>query len=242
MHDSELPGSDDSSEPAPRGNRDEQRHGNKQRTRREKKEPKGRPNIRTRKPAPPPVYPGSDLLAGANPKKVLRRLFDGDPLGIAQACSQRLRSKALILDLNRLHMRAIARIAHAAPRYRGHPSLDPWITGRIDQSIKDLIKDDREEERSAMPPSDPREPRFIFLSEALGIEPGLTRKACIKFNDLEPDVRGAFYAVVVEGKKINRYVAEGNGPPDNVLRLVRQALKVFSSLGGLGEIDILGSS
>jgi hypothetical protein len=169
-------------------------------------------------------WPGHALLAHKSAREVLSRLIDGDPLEVGPRCIARIEHHARFIDVRRLHLRAVARIAHAAPRYRGEPALDPWIDARIDASMDDLMSEDSEEERSDIPPSDPWDPRYAFLAEAMGIEPTLARRACIAFNDLPTDVRRTYFAVVVAKKTIHRYVAEGNGPPEKVKTQLQRVL------------------
>ena len=50
---------------------------------------------------------------------------------------------ALLVAVDRLVQRSLARIAHAAPRYDGEPPLGHWIEKLIDESIRDLRNEDR---------------------------------------------------------------------------------------------------
>jgi hypothetical protein len=163
---------------------------------------------------------------------VLSRLVDGDPLEIEARCLEELREQAFLLCVSRVHLRSVARIAHAAMRYRGEPALDVWLKERVEHSIKELLEEDREEERVGVPPSQPWDPRYAFVSEALGIEPTLARRACVAFNLLPHEVRCAYYAVVVDGKTIHRYVAEGHGPPDRARSHLKLALRTLGKAIG----------
>jgi hypothetical protein len=172
----------------------------------------------------PGDYPGRAILGSRSPRVVLTRLIDGDPLEIEARCRERILEQALLLALQRVHLRAVARIAHCAPRYRGSPRLDVWLDACIDESLQDLVEEDREEEISGLPPTEPWDPRFAFVSETLGLEPALARRACVRFNMLPDEVRRAYFAIAIEGKTIHRYVAEGNGPPDRVRGFLARAL------------------
>jgi DNA-directed RNA polymerase specialized sigma24 family protein len=178
-------------------------------------------------------FPGKDILGHGSPREILRRIGDGDPLEIIPRSIDYARELAVLIDARRLAIRAMARTAHAAPRYSGTPPLDEWLRKMIDISVNDLIREDREEERAGIPPSEPWDPRFAFVSETFGVEPGAARRASIAFNVLPSDVRRAFFAIAVDRKKLNRYVAEGNGPPEKVRAHVRRALEAIS--GHLGD-------
>ncbi len=172
-------------------------------------------------------FPGRAILGARSSREVLARLLDGDPLEIDARCRERIVARALMLALRRVYLRAVARIAHQGPRYLGVPGLDVWLTQRIDESLDDLIAEDREEELSGVPPTSPWDPRFAFVSETLGIEPALARRACLCFNMLPDEVRRTYFAIAVERKSLHRYVAEGHGPPARVREQLDQALRAL---------------
>jgi hypothetical protein len=179
-----------------------------------------------------PDYPGREVLGSGKPRVVLARLMDGDPLEIGPRCQERLQTECWLVDLSRLVLRAYARIAYAAPRYRGRPPLDDWLRSRIDQSVVELVREDREEERTGIPAEEPWDPRYAWVSETLGLEPELARRACIAFNDLPRDVRQTYFAISVEQKSLNRWIAEGNGPPDQVREKLERAFRALSPRPG----------
>jgi hypothetical protein len=172
-------------------------------------------------------YSARDILGSTSASVVLERLIDGDPLEIEARCKERISEEALMLALPRVHLRAIARIAYHAPRYSGTPALDDWIRVHIDEALEDLVDEDRDEELSGIPPSEPWDPRYAFMSEAIGVEPTLARRACIEFNLLPHEVRRTYFAIGVEGKTIRRYVVEGNGPPAKIRDHLKRALRAL---------------
>jgi len=54
----------------------------------------------------------------------------------------------------------------------------------------------------------------------------------VAFNFLPDRVRGAYFAVLVQGKTVNRYVAEGHGPPERVKADIEMALRAISDAIG----------
>ena len=178
-------------------------------------------------------YPGKDILGGRSPREILRKIGDGDPLEIGARCLEHVPKLAVLVDFRRVMIRTMARAAHAAPRYRGEPPLDEWLRKMIEISVKDLIQEDVNEENAGIPPSQPWDPRFAFISETFGVEPAAARRAAIAFNVLPAEVRKTFFAIAVDKKTVNRYVAEGNGPPDKVRAYIRQAIDAIS--GHLGD-------
>lgn len=89
-----------------------------------------------------------------------------------------------------------------------------------------------------MPCADADDVRFAFLAETLGIPVALARRACVAFNYLPDRIRGAYYAVLVEGKTVNRYVAEGHGPPERVRADIEAAIRAISdAIGPPGSVE-----
>lgn len=190
--------------------------------------------------SPPGYFSGIELLRGRSARDVLKRLIQGDPLELGPRCRDRIEIEGLLLDPSRLHLRAVARVARAARTYHGESELNGWILGWIDVSIRELLEEDREEERAGVLTSRAQDPRYAFVAETLGIEAPLARRACIAFNRLPREVRSAYYAVLILGKTVNRYVAEGNGPPEMVKARIEVAVQAVSNaigrpFGGRGE-------
>ena len=180
----------------------------------------------------PSEVSGSSLLRGGNAREILERILDGDPLELEARCRERIERRAYLLDLGRLHLRVVARVARAAPSWNGTPSLADFIMERIEYSMQELIQEDREEELSGSPAADPHDPRFRLLVETLGIPIALARRASLAFNYLPERVRCAYFAVLVQGRTVNRYVAEGHGPPGKVKADIELALKTISDAIG----------
>jgi hypothetical protein len=178
------------------------------------------------------AFPGSEILHQPSTREVLRKILEGDPLGIAERSSLRVKERALLLDISRLTLRAMARAAYRARAYQGDPALGDWLTERIEESIRDLIEEDREDERAGIPVGTDPEARFAFLTETIGVTPPIARRVCVVFNDLPDDRRHAFWSMVIEGKSLNRYVAEGHGPPEQAKEHLKQAFLALSLLEG----------
>ena len=78
-------------------------------------------------------------LAGRSPREILVRIVQGDPLGVRSIVASRLRARALLLDAEGVHLRALARCARYAVRYTGRPALTDWLAEQVDGSIGDLL-------------------------------------------------------------------------------------------------------
>lgn len=185
-------------------------------------------------------YPAAELLSGSSTSVVLDRIMNGDPLGVRQRCAERIRERCHLLYFDSLYVRAMARIAFKGVRYRGQIPFDRWMAERIDEAADDQLEQELEAERAGLPSSEPWETHYRFISELLGIEPGMTRRGCIRFNNAELPVRQIFFALCVDGITFNRYVAEGNGPPERAKNLLRQAYCALSLPDELREYDAYG--
>lgn len=183
-------------------------------------------------------FPGAEVLRGRSPLEVLHRLLDHDPFELQTRSVGRLEQRALLLHERRVWLRALARVAYAGPRYAGHPSLEEWLAGRIDQAIEEILEEDLEAELAGEPIDVPYEGRLVALAEGLGLEIGMTRRACIRFNSLPEEVRRTFFAISIHGKSIHRWVAEGHGPPLRVHADLRHALSALSAFPAADDLDL----
>ena len=164
-----------------------------------------------------------ELLRGHCARDILVRLVDGDPLELAARCRARQTERAVLVENHRLCLRTAARVAYAAARYRETPPFATWLCNRIDEAIIDIIREEREADRCGSAPPDATDPRFQFLSQILGIDLSLARKACIAFNMLSQEIRVTMWALLVHGKTIDQVVAEGGVSSDRVRKHVRLA-------------------
>lgn len=117
----------------------------------------------------------------------------------------------------------MARVARAGASYDGAAPLAPWISAIVKQSVRELLDEDVHEERAGYLVESEDE-RYADLARALGSEAGLMRARSIKFHALDISTRRTFYALAIERKRLERWVAEGNGPPALVLRQMKRAL------------------
>lgn len=173
---------------------------------------------------PEPDFPGRELLRGKSAMEVLEKLYRGDPLELLPRARERVRTQAVMLGGDSLFLRTVARLAQAAHGYRGVPVLDEWIGERMDGAMRDLLTEDRESELVKAPFNVDADPRYRFLSDAFGIEPTHTRRACNEFNALPKDMRQTFLAVFIEGKSIRDWETESRVTSDQIKRQLRKSL------------------
>lgn len=178
-------------------------------------------------------FPGAEILTAGSPREIMRRILAGDPLGVVDRARHWLDANAFLLDSNRLALRTMAHIAHSARYYSGRPDLHTWIELLLERATKSLIDEDREADRLETPVEEDEIAPFAFLSDALGIEPSLARRACVVFNGMPEYDRRVFYATSVLGKSLQRHVSEGNGPPAKAEAALQRVLRSLRSIDGM---------
>jgi hypothetical protein len=176
------------------------------------------------------MFPFRDVLREPGFRAVFEKLCESDPLHIRERCVERLRQKALLLPFDDLVWRAMAMTAFDADLLEDDPPLDEWLISRIDDAIDALSDEEREHERAALPPPQPLASHHALISEALGLDPLLARRACLVFNDLPELQRQSFWALVVERKSVAEYVAESSRSQEDVMRSLREAFTALSRL------------
>jgi len=167
------------------------------------------------------------LLSGSSPREVLARLLNGDPLGLAGVVAERLRARAYVLDADRVLLRALARCARFALRYRGQPELEAWLSERVDEALLDLQREDLEAERSGRPAEPHELAAFEDLASPLGLEPAAMRGVCVRFNLLAEGERRAFFALALEGRSLDLLAREWNDSATEIARRARRALEAL---------------
>ena len=172
-------------------------------------------------------------LAGASPREVLARLMCGDPLDLRSRIASVLDERAYLIEHDRLHLRAVARVARAAPRYRGQPDLDPWLRRHVEEALDELLEESEPDEPSPTTPWG-----LEGLARPLGIEPASARAACLAFNRLPLEERKAFRALVLEGRSLDDLAAHplADGRPASateIARAARRALERVCAAAGL---------
>ena len=164
------------------------------------------------------------LLSGASPREVLARLMNGDPLRLVAVVEQRLRARAYLFDADRVFLRAAARCARFAGRYRGEPVLGTWLAERVDEALLDLLRADALAARRGEAPGREQLAAFELLARPLGLEPARMHAACLAHNQLGVEERRAFRELVLEGASLDALAARRGRPATELARAARAAL------------------
>jgi len=141
-------------------------------------------------------------------------------LDLRARCAARLRARAQFADVDRIVVRAQARIAREASRWRLHVSLEKWLAARIDEAIDDILEECQDGEPQAAS-------ALSLFSEPLGLSAKAMARGCRRFNGLDDEVRTAFFVLVVEGCRLEEACARLELPATLVARLARKGLDAF---------------
>lgn len=93
-------------------------------------------------PLRPPGAPWRKLFRGSTSRERLAHFAAGDPLGLWPRCATAVQRSHLVVHLDRLHLRAIARSAYEGQFYGGKPPLETWLDERVEQSLLELLRED----------------------------------------------------------------------------------------------------
>ncbi|MBM3987685.1 MAG: hypothetical protein FJ294_06985 [Planctomycetes bacterium] len=167
------------------------------------------------------------LLSGATPREVLARVLAGDPLGLRARVAAALANEALFLDSDRALLRASAHVARFAPRYRGQPEPDAWLTARVLAAVRELVDEAHEGARH----EDATPAPFSELAVKLKLDPVALARACAALNACERVERRAFLALVIEARELDIAARDIGSTPSETGRAARRAID--AALGAL---------
>lgn len=172
-----------------------------------------------------PSFPGSEWLVASRPRDVLQRLLDGDPLRLGIRTERALSDHGVYLARERFKLRAIARVAFDAMRYRGEPALDAWLEARIDKAMHELLDEQRDEESRGLPVGASEDADYYAaFASAIGIEPELARLTCVALNRQPPRARRIFKSLVIDKQTPAACSALGLGAPADVIAEFRRTV------------------
>ncbi len=165
----------------------------------------------------------ADTLLCGSPREVLARIVPGDPLAIRDVVADVLRSQCLFLDADRVHLRALARTARSALRYRGSGlELRTWLIAQASDAVAEILAEDLD-----TPRVDPGS-AFVQFARPLGLDPEVMRRGCVAFNRLPIEDRAAFFALVVEDVGLEAHARASGATTNEVGRRARRGLEAVA--------------
>lgn len=176
---------------------------------------------------PGALEPRRALLAFGGPRDVLARIVDGDPLGLRPLLAARVRGRCLLVDADRVHLRALALCARHAPSYRGRPALEEWLTLLVDRALDEVIDEEAQRLVRSSTSHEVEDGAFAQLARPLGLAPEEARRACARFNRLPQEQREAFHAWVLERGTLDELARRTGLGASEFARRARRALSAL---------------
>jgi hypothetical protein len=180
-------------------------------------------------------------LSGGTPREILARIVHDDPLHVRERVALALRARRLLLDADRVQLRALAHVARAAVSYRGRPELVDWIDVQVTRAIDDLLAADEHADQVASSSDADFSAGFAALARPLGLEPAQMRRACSAFNRLPEPERRAFFELVIDGRSLDELARNGRESATEIARCARRALETILSRSAPHSVDPTGA-
>lgn len=152
-----------------------------------------------------------ELLLLGTPREVLARIVPEDALGLRARLAARLVERALLLDAERVLLRAQVLCALHCASWRGAPELDRWLEQRVEEALAAVLA----EEAPALEP----------FARPLALDARALGRACASFNRLAVEQRQAFVALVLEAREPERLAARQGVSLSELARRARLALE-----------------
>ena len=160
-----------------------------------------------------------DALLCGSPREVLARIVPGDPLGVRDAVAEVLRAECVFLDADRVHLRALARIARAALRHAAaRDERANWLRSEVVAAVHEVLREEAEAPRADAGAT------FAQFARPLGLDPEAVRRGCAAFNRLPRADRAAFFALVVRNVGLEALARATGEPPSALGRRARRGL------------------
>jgi len=108
-----------------------------------------------------------------------------------------------------------------------------WLAAQADHALKGLLREDREAFDAGLAQPDEQEPRHLYLVNFLGIEKGEVLGAAVRFNELQPEVRKAFFGIYLEQRDWSELAKSKPAQYERMNSLAAKAMKAI--LGATGK-------
>ena len=161
-------------------------------------------------------------LTGRSADALLDRIADGDPLGIRTLVGERIRAAAVLVDVDRVQLRALAAVAFECAA-SGPPDRKTKLVALVDRSIVEIVEEAslaRADEEDSVPSL------FATFAEPLELDASALWRACDAFNACDLEERRAFFELVVERATLEGAARVLGEDPLRVAHRGRRALEV----------------
>jgi len=156
------------------------------------------------------------------PREVLARISNGDPLALRARVAQSLRERAVLLDGDRVHLRALARCARESPRLFGTRDVGAFLDASVRRAVDELVAEDLEAGRNRTAASGTG--ALAELAGPLGLDPTSARDACSLLNARPLPERRALFGLLIDNRSLDELAREAGTSASEVGRRARRAL------------------
>jgi len=171
-----------------------------------------------------PVPAWRRYLRSGQAEEVLRQIIPGDPLRLRMLAADRITAGARLVDVDRVVVRAMARISHGAALH-GPPASEAWLVEQMEGAIADIV------EAGAVDPV-----AAGSLLRALAPGAGIGREAlvrsCVAFNRRSEDERVAFWSLMLAAEPLDEAAQRHQTSPTELARRSRRVLNAIIKAAG----------
>ncbi|MDC3307485.1 hypothetical protein OAV47_01500 [bacterium] len=142
-----------------------------------------------------PVPSWRRYLRVGQAEEILRQIIPGDPLRLRFLAAARITAAARLLDVDRVVVRAMARISHGAALL-GPPSSEQWLVEEMDQAIEDVVED-------GLVGADVSCSFLDALAQGAEVKHEALARSCVAFNRRSRDERVAFWSLMLAAEPLD---------------------------------------
>lgn len=147
---------------------------------------------------------------------MLRQITHGDPLRLRPLAADRITAAARVVDVDRVIVRAMARISHGAALL-GPPSSEDWLIEEMDRSIEDVVE-------AGCKGADGAVPFLEALASGAGLSPDALIRCSRAFNRRSLEERVAFWCLMVASESLDEAAQRHGTSPTEFARRSRRVL------------------
>lgn len=173
---------------------------------------------------------GSAGPAHLTPSEWLARWGAGADLEWDHRCRARWRERALLVDLRRLQVRSLARLAFERALDEGADFAGLMLSA-IDRSIEDLLRHQEQDAWQAAPQDLSSDLQRLLVRE-FGLHGPQVHAALCSFNACDAAAREAFFDCCLEGRTPAQHAALRGVRPDAAEQSLGRALAALGGGGG----------
>jgi hypothetical protein len=171
-----------------------------------------------------PVPAWRRYLRAGQAEEVLRQIIPGDPLRLRMLAADRITAAARLVDVDRVVVRAMARISHGAALH-GPPASEAWLVAEMEHAIEDIVDAGVVDPGTAGP--------FLqALAPGAGVGQDALVRSCVAFNRRSQEERVAFWSIMLAAEPLEEAARRQETSPTVLARRSRSVLAAIMRAAG----------